>query len=473
MRVVFVTSELYPFIKTGGLADVSSAIPKYLAKNGIDVSVFMPLYLQIDLKKHKIVNTNIKIEFEVATRKYSFELYKKIQDGFSIYFLHNPYLFYRQKIYGNYFDNEIRFGIFCYGVIEAIKLLKIEPDIVHLNDWQTALLAFLLKKKYFYSYKVIFLIHNFAYQGIFQKSAIDRLGLGWSYFKMEFFEYFDQLNFLKAGVAFSDVVITVSKSYAKEITEAEFGGALAGFMKANEYKLIGIQNGIDTIEFDPKSDPFIYKNYSKEHFELREQNKLQLCANLGIKYPHRVLFAFLGRLTHQKGIDFILDTILQLVRLDANFVLLGDGEGKYADMFLSLANRFDNIFPILGYDEALARKIYASADFIMMPSIFEPSGLNQLIAMRYGSVPIIRNCGGLQDTVCDYLECQESKDKGIGITFNQSSSIEFIFSIMRAYGLYQNKKRLKKIIDNNFDVDFSWDRQIKEYITIYKKLKSS
>ncbi len=467
MRVVFVSSEVYPFIKTGGLADVSQAIPKALVKKGIETISIMPLYLQVDKEKFEIKKLDFEIVLKIGQKNYNFNVFTALRDGVRHYFLHNSFFFDRTTIYGNYFDNDLRFGLFDYAVVELVKLLNFEPDIYHLNDWQCGLIPLILKKKSGYNGKVIFLVHNFAYQGVFKKDCVDRLGIGWDNFHMDDIEFYDNVNFLKSAIANCDKLVTVSKSHAQEVCQKGGGFGLDGAIAQNAHKLTGLQNGLDTDEFDPSSDPYIYQNYSSSSYKNRERNKAELCKELGIKEPSKPLYVYLGRLTYQKGIDFIVETADDISRLDINLIVLGEGEQQYVDALIQIDKECENIYPILGYKEALARKLYAAADFLVMPSIFEPSGLNQLIAMRYGAFPIVRKTGGLKDTVFDYLACTDADPKGVGIVFESIDTVSFLLSLHRAYSLYQNRQRLRDFSIGNMVLDHSWDKRINDYIELY------
>ncbi len=469
MRVLFVSSEIFPFAKSGGLGDVAASLPKALSSY-VDIVSIMPLYSLIDLKKYNIKSTNFKYSFKLLNRVYEFEVYKSQK---TLFLKDNTNLFDRDQMYGGYEDNDIRFGLFCYGVLEYIKKSGNSFEIIHINDWQSALIALLEKERYKLGLKIVFTIHNLAYQGVFPKEAIDRLNLSWEVFKPSKIEYHDQVNFLKSAINYSDVVTTVSKTYAKEIQTKEFGCNLENLLQYHEYKLRGILNGIDYDEFSPSCDKFLSKHFSLHDMSNKELIKKELLKELNLKDQKRALFIFIGRFTAQKGIDILLKSLHELSKLPINIAILGSGEDHYNEWFGALFGRYENISITIGYDEALARRMYAGADFLFMPSLYEPCGLNQMIAMKYGALPIVSEVGGLRDSVLDFESVREfKKDKGVGITFKDHSVKTLLDMTKRALCLYQDRDRFKKIVHFNMGVDFSWKIKAKEYFDLYSLLKS-
>lgn len=467
MKALFVSSEIFPFAKSGGLGDVASSLPKAL-NSYIDTTSIMPLYSLIDIKKHDIKSTNFKYSFTLNNISYEFEVYKKEKVLFLKDFNH---LFDRDQMYGGYEDNDIRFGIFCYAVVEYIKAKDEFFDILHINDWQSALIALLSKEVYKLNSKIVFTIHNLAYQGIFPKDAIDRLNLSWDVFKPSKLEYHDQINLLKSAINYSDVVSTVSPTYAKEIQTKQFGCNLENLIKYNEYKLRGILNGIDYDEFNPSSDSNLSKHFSLHDMSNKILIKKDILKELNLKDIQKPLFIFIGRFTAQKGIDILLKSIHNLSKLPINVAILGSGEDHYNDYFGSLFARYENISITIGYNEALARRLYAGADFLYMPSIYEPCGLNQMIAMKYGALPIVSEVGGLKDSVVDFESvCEFPKDKGLGISFKTHDVKTFLDMTKRALFLYHDQDRFQEIVKFNMGVDFSWHTKSKEYFELYNSL---
>lgn len=463
MKVLFVTSEIYPYAKTGGLADVSSALPKYLIQKGVEVISVMPLYRSIDRKKHGLKKCNFSFEVLLNRHMYPCEIYYKE----NVYFIGIHSFFDRDSLYGEYEDNGLRFGVFGYAVMELSKRLSPAWDILHLNDWQSALIPYLAKTRYKLEAKIIFTIHNLAFQGIFQKDLLDDLEIGWDAFTMHRFEYFDKINFMKGAIAYSDHVVAASTQYASEIQTDQFGCGLDSFLRNNRHKLTGILNGIDITEFDPKNDPYVYKKYNKPTYKKKTLNKAHLLEELKLEHPNRPLFVFIGRLAWQKGVSAILEALPAMAKMEINIVILGSGERFYNESFVSMSQGYSNIAVTIGYDEELARKIYAGADFLMMPSVYEPCGLNQMIAMAYGCVPMVHSTGGLADTVAAYNNEPFPLNRGLGIVFDDLDRYSFLVGICQALALYANPKRYDALIQYNRHIDNGWGRRADAYLTLY------
>ena len=466
MKILFVSSEIFPFAKSGGLGDVASSLPKAL-KNHCDIISIMPLYKSIDREKHNIQSTGLVYEFWVNLIKYQFEVF---QSGDVLFLDEKSGLFQRDEMYGDYGDNDIRFGVFCYGVLEYIRASSQYFDILHINDWQSALIALLAKENYKLDSKVVFTIHNLAYQGIFSKDSIERLDLSWDYFTASKIEFHDQINLLKSAIVYSDVFTTVSPTYAKEIQTKEFGCDLEQLIQDNEYKLKGILNGVDYDEFNPSLDTNLDKHFDADDLTNKRSLKEDLLKELYLEDVGKPLFTFIGRFTGQKGIDQILESLNTLASYPINIVILGSGEKHYNDWFHALLGLHKNISITIGYDEALARRIYASSDFLYMPSQYEPCGLNQMIAMKYGAIPIVSPVGGLKDSVTDF-DGELSDGKGGGITLENNNPQTFINATNKALHLYLDKDRFDEIIQHNMGVDFSWDEKSREYLSLFKDLK--
>jgi starch synthase len=466
MKILFVSSEIFPFAKSGGLGDVASSLPKALNEQS-DTQSIMPLYSSIKRDKYGIQSTGFNYSFWVNSNKYNFEVFKS---GNTLFLQENSGLFTREEMYGDYDDNDIRFGIFCYAVLEYIKASESEFDILHINDWQSALIALLAKEKYKLNSKIVFTIHNLAYQGIFSKNSIDRLDLSWDYFTASQLEYHDSINLMKSAIVYSDVFTTVSPTYAKEIQTHQFGCDLEQLIQDNEYKLKGILNGIDYDEFNPSVDANLDKHFTVDDMANKTVIKQELLGELGLSDADKPMFIFIGRFTAQKGIDQILESIDYLSSLPINVVILGSGEDKYNSWFDSLIGLHDNISITIGYNEALARKIYASADFLYMPSQYEPCGLNQMISMKYGAIPLVRGVGGLKDSVADF-DGDVQSFMGKGVTFEHGNGDAFRYVTDKALGLYHNKNHFNEVVKYNMCVDFSWQHKSKEYLELFEDLK--
>ncbi|MGB9743773.1 MAG: glycogen synthase GlgA [Desulfurella sp.] len=472
MNVVIASSEVFPFSKTGGLADVAGALPKALAQNGLNISVFSPLYKTVDRSSLTIVS-NVEVDFNHT--KTSINLYETQQNNCTFYFIENQNYYNRDYLYGigaqDYEDNALRFGFFSKAVLDSLKTLNIIPDILHTNDWQSALINVYLKvfyKNIFTKTKTVFTIHNLGYQGIFDKNYMNNLELPWELFTIDGLEYYDKINFLKGGIVFADAVTTVSKTYALEIQTPEFGFGLDGLLKKFSYKLSGIVNGIDVDVWDPKSDKFIDYNFNNPKDKIKNKNALQKLLGLPIKEVP--VFGVVSRLAAQKGMDIFSSSVKELLESNTNvqFIILGSGEKDIEDQLSQLASQYkDKISLNLKFDEPLAHKIYASSDFFVMPSKYEPCGLGQMIAYRYGTLPIVRATGGLKDTVKNYSNRSKNPT---GFVFEKYDSKELTKTIKKAIELFNKKDELLKIAQYVMSLDYSWKNQAKEYIKLYKKI---
>ena len=472
MGVLFATSEMFPYAKSGGLADVAYSLPQALRKTE-EVYTIMPLYKIINREKFNIVFSGLTFDYWLSGIRHQFDIFW-IEDNHYELFVYNPILCDRDGMYhddfGDFGDNALRFGMFSYAVLEVMIRLKLSIHTIHLNDWQTSLVALLAKQKYGLTQKVVLTIHNLAYQGIFDKSIMNTLELDWAInFKPHILEFFDGVNFLKSGIYYSDYVTTVSPTYAEEIKTKRYGHKLETMLINNQHKLIGLINGIGYDVFDPQTDQNLHVNYSENECELKNENKKALLKDVGLENSEIPLYIFIGRFTNQKGVDLILESLHLLKDFDANYIILGSGEEHYNRVFENLKNRYHNVSITIGYDEAMARRMYASADFLLMPSLFEPCGLNQMIALKYGTLPIVTKTGGLKDTIMDYTDVGTQAPKiGIGVTFEETNSFWFLHAISKSLSLFANKTRLNKIVKHNMSVDFSWKNSAKEYISLYK-----
>lgn len=472
MNVVLAASEVFPFSKTGGLADVAGALPKALVENGLKVSVFSPLYKSID-KTNLNFSLNLNINFN--SQSINTNIYHTSQDGCDFYFIENEEYFNRDQLYGvgavDYEDNALRFGFFSKAVLESLKALKIKPDIIHSNDWQSALINVYLKLFYediFDQTKTVFTIHNLGYQGVFDKSYMNNLGLPWDIFTLDGLEFYDKINFLKGGIVFADAINTVSKTYAKEIQTPENGFGLDGLLKKFSYKLSGIINGIDTKVWDPKTDKFLDYNFDDPKDKIKNKKALQ--KTLGLPVGEMAVFGVVSRLAAQKGMDIFAQSAKELLKSNFNiqFIILGSGEKDIEDALAELAHTYsDKVSFNLKFDEPLAHKIYASSDFFVMPSKYEPCGLGQMIAYRYGTLPIVRATGGLKDTVKNY----SAKIKNpTGFVFENYDSLSLTKTIKKAIDFYDKETQRLKIAQYVMSLDYSWKNQAKEYIKLYKKI---
>ena len=472
LKTLFVSSEIYPFAKSGGLADVSYALPKALSEN-IDVTLIMPLYRSVDRKKFNISSSGVTFKLTIDSINYEIEYFFALYNGLKCYFLYSEILSERDNLYGTassgYEDNDIRFGLFCHAVIYFVENFATTFDVLHINDWQSAMCALLVREKKL-DLKTVFTIHNLAYQGIFEKSSLERLDLGEEYFNQEALEYYGDVSFLKAGVAYSDHITTVSPNYAKEILTKEYGSGLEGFLQVYSHKLSGILNGIDIEDFSPKTDSALWENYDAKLMSAKQTNKRNFLETVNLLDEKRPLFIFIGRFTWQKGMELLINSLKEIAALDVNIAILGDGEEKYHKAFNKVAQKYENLHVRFGYDEKTSRRMYAASDYLLMPSAFEPCGLNQMIAMNYGTIPIVRAVGGLKDSVKSIEKFNSNDSSGFGIVFKEMNRDVLVQSCKDAITLYNKKQLLRKIKRHNMNQDFSWKNSALEYEKIYKNI---
>ncbi len=480
MKILVVSSEVYPFAKTGGLADVAGSLPLALKRAGVDVRIVMPAYTRkIDRCKFDIKSAGIQIEFEMGGKRRVGFIDRCEFESVPVYFIDEREFFDRDELYGtpegDYPDNWLRFAFLARAVIEMLKPLGFIPDVIHLNDWQSALIPVYLREVYggdsdLQSIKSLITIHNIAYQGQFDSWILPEIGLPWSVYHMEALEFYGKVNYLKGGIVYSDAINTVSPTYAKEIQTPEYGYGLDGILRKRASDLYGILNGIDYKVWNPATDEHIFKNYSVDNFaEGKLENKKQLLKEQGLPFKADVpLIGIVSRLAAQKGFDLIKDALDRIAQLDLQFVVLGSGDKVYQDMFIEIARKFPDKFAVtIGFDPVLARKIYAASDMFLMPSRYEPCGLGQMIALRYGSIPIVRKTGGLADTIIDY---NSDPEHGYGFVFEKYAPDQLLDAIQQAILTYSDRGKWQEIVRRGMKLDFSWDASAKKYIELYRKL---
>ncbi|MBE5787893.1 MAG: glycogen synthase, partial [Clostridiales bacterium] len=410
MKILFTASECVPFCKTGGLADVVGALAPVLAKKGHDVRVMVPLYSAIPHDYVQKMRHVLDFEVNLGWRQQYCGIEALEQDGVTYYFVDNKYYFGRSYIYGMGGDEHERFGFFCRACLNALPLVDFQPQVLHAHDWQSGMIPALLKIQYahlpfFAPIKTVFTIHNLQYQGIFGIPDVqDILGLDGSLFTNDKLECFGCANFMKAALVYSDEITTVSPSYAEEIQTAYYGERMDGLLRARQDHLSGVLNGIDVTEYDPENDPLIPARYTVDAISGKAECKRQLQKELGLEEkPDTPIVAIISRLSNQKGLDLIDRVIGEIMEEDLQLVVLGMGDAKYVDLFSWTEQRYPGrVAARFRMDGALAHRIYAGADMFLMPSQFEPCGLSQMIALRYGTLPIVRETGGLRDTVLSY-----------------------------------------------------------------------
>jgi starch synthase len=459
MKILFLSSEVVPFAKTGGMADVAGALPLALEKEGHEVRIALPKYKEVkekgDLAK---IGKNIKVHFIVNDRLY-------MRDGL-----------YVDEKGKDFQDNLERFTYYCRETLELIKREGFAPDIIHCNDWQTGLVPTYLKTIYkddefFKDTKTVFTIHNLAYTGAFDKEQFQKTGLDKSLFSIEGLEYYGRFSLLKGGLVFSDAIIAVSPTYAKEIQTEEFGCGMDGILRSRSKDLYGVLNGIDYEIWDPAKDRSLYKNYTADSIQDKYANKQKLIEDSGMKIDKNTpLIGTVGRLAYQKGYDVLADIASKLCDMDVGFVLLGTGEEKYHKILQDVAkNHPKNTSINLGFDANLAQMIYAASDMFLMPSRYEPCGLGQLISFKYATVPVARKTGGLADTIEEY---DPDAEQGSGFLFNDCNPRQLLETIKRAISVYKDQDKWTRLIRKLMQYDFSWDRSAAEYVKIYKSVKT-
>ncbi|MFB6467058.1 glycogen synthase GlgA [Cytobacillus sp. Hz8] len=473
MNVLFAASECAPFIKTGGLGDVIGALPKALQKIGVNVSVILPKYGDLDSKFKNELELKAVIEVPVGWRKQYCGIEMLIYQGISVYFLDNEYYFKRHGSYGFYDDGE-RFAFFSRAVLEALPHLELEFDFIHCHDWQAGPIPVLLKAHFKYhpfyqKIKTIFTIHNLHYQGVFPKSVLSELlDLSELYFQMDGLEYHGNVSYLKAGLAFADAITTVSPTYANEIQNPYYGEHLEGFLRKRSDRLIGIINGIDQEAYNPLTDPFLFSPFS--HFEGKLVNKKSLQEELHLPINAEIpIISIVTRLVEQKGIDLILHVFEEIIKQNVQVILLGTGEERYEHAFRELQLRYPNqVSSNILFDEGLAHRIYAGSDLFLMPSQFEPCGIGQLLAFRYGALPLVRETGGLKDTVIPY---NEFYNQGNGFSFTNYNAHDMLYTIERAIWFYRfQPKKWRELSERAMKLDFSWEASSKKYKELYETL---
>ena len=476
-KILFVASECVPFIKTGGLADVVGSLPKYLNKEEFEVRVILPKYLAIkdEYKCQMTYKTHFYID--LAWRRQYVGIQELEYEGIKFYFIDNEFYFAGSKPYGEIYEDIEKFAFFSLAALSAIPSLDFRPDIIHCHDWQTGLIPVYLKERFqnnpfYHGIKTIMTIHNLKFQGIWGKKAVkDITGLPDYFFTPDKIEAYGDANYLKAGLVFADYITTVSDSYALEIQNEFFGEGLDGLLRHRAEELSGIVNGLDYDEYNPANDPLIIKNYDVSNFRKEKvKNKTALQKELGLTVDPKVFtIGIVSRLTDQKGFDLIDYMIEQICAPDTQLIVLGTGEAKYENLFRHFEWKYkDRVSANIYYSNERSHRIYAACDAFLMPSLFEPCGLSQLMALRYGTVPIVRETGGLKDTVQPYNEYEGT---GIGFSFANYNAHEMMNTINYAKDVYYNRKReWNKLVERGMAVDYSWPASARKYEALYNKM---
>jgi starch synthase len=477
MKILLASSEVYPFSKTGGLADMVGALGKALAHAGHEVRIITPLYRGIRDKFPQIKQEDWQFDLPLGVRRVQGELSSlQVEKGLTVYFIQQPEFYFRDGIYQeddiSYADNADRFIFFSKCVAHLARYSSWRPDIVHVNDWQTALVPALMLHQHRAEGwgnppPTCLTIHNLAYQGTFPADAFALANLPPEFFTVDGAEFYGELNCLKAGIVFADVITTVSPRYAREITTEEFGCGLDDQLRRRQDRLFGILNGVDHEEWNPANDSFLPRAYSATRLAGKAACKLALQKEMGLpEMANTPLFGTISRLAEQKGVDIQIGALQEMLSTKLQFVLLGSGSPAYERGYHELARRFpDRVAVHVGYNEGLAHRIEAGCDFYLMPSLFEPSGLNQMYSLRYGTIPVVRATGGLDDSVIDFTEDRECAN---GIKFREFSARALAKAIRKALALYQHPALLRRFRQTAMKADFSWNQTIGEYLKVYE-----
>ena len=478
MKILFASAEVAPFSKAGGLADVVGSLPKYLEKDA-EIAIFTPLHGCIDVNKYgikELENSEMWLTFDRMGHKFRLFMCKLPDTDINVFFVHNDWYFTCFKdVYPKWLDTRYeheRYIAFSLAVMEYAKALNFRADVIHANDWHTAMLPLYLHSNYkfdeFWSKtKSVFEIHNLAYQGVWFEDVLDFANMRKDIVYNEWgCEHYGKVNWMKGAINYADKVIAVSPTYAKEILTDEYGEGMDYTLRGAQHKLVGILNGIDYNVFNPKKDKCLVKNYDVKSIEHTAENKKAVCEFFGLKYnPTRPLIGFISRLVEQKGLDLIRQAENELRGLDADFVFLGNGNQDYENLLIWLSNNSPNIRAYIGYKAELANLIYGGSDFFLMPSKFEPCGLSQLIAMHYGALPIVRATGGLEDTVTGY-----PLDNSTGFKFWRYDGWDMLQAINCALGVYKDNYTFRAMQRSAMNADFSWKKSSAEYLKLYREL---
>lgn len=479
MRVLHCSAEMVPFAKTGGLADLVGSLPPALKKLGIDSTCIVPYYADIDAERFHIEKV-APLEVQIGWRKETGTVYRTTFGArIPIYLIRCDRHFNREGVYGiggeDHWDNHLRYSFFSAAVLEVCEQLKLRPEVIHAHDWPTALVPVYLRHwtgRYpsLVNTRTVLTIHNIGYQGIIDKGSFEDLGLSWELYNPERLEFYGKVNLLKGGLLYADAITTVSKTYAEEIQTADYGYGLEGVLKARNKSLLGIQSGIDTSSWDPECDKYIKDHFEVDHPEGKKKVKATLQKRFSLTVKSSVpLFVYIGRFVDQKGFDILLPLVEKLIEeKEAQFVFIGIGENRYHEAIAKLIEKHQG--SVASYErlrENMIHLIAAGADFVLLPSLYEPSGVSHLIGLRYGTIPIARATGGLNDTIVDY---NNDPENGFGFKFDEYNSVELLNAIERALKLFRNKKNLSVVRRRAMKIDSSWKNSALAYRDLYERI---
>jgi starch synthase len=477
IKILFASSEVIPFAKTGGLADVSGSLPLPLVSLGHQVAMVTPFYRLTKEGNHELDQHEKVLSVPFKGQKLKTRVFHTtIEPAVPVYFIQRDEFFDRSGIYGtpegDYFDNPERFIFFSRSILELGKMIGFNPDIIHCHDWQTSLVPVYLKSIYkndphLKKTRSVFTIHNLAYQGVFPKNMMEVSELPQELFAMEGLEYYGKMNFMKGGILFSNKVTTVSERYAEEIKTPEYGYGLDGVLRDRSTDISGILNGVDYKSWNPETDPYIAANYSAEDLSGKQRCREELFKTFGLQGSQKSpIIGMISRFADQKGFDILAEAMEDLLKLDLCLVILGTGDARYEKQFAELGKKHPGRLGVkVAFDNALAHKIEAGSDMFLMPSRYEPCGLNQMYSLKYGTVPAVRATGGLDDTIKEF---NPETGKGNGFKFKGYSAAELIKTVKRARYLFRNNYLWAKLIKNAMKEDFSWQKSAKKYEEVYR-----
>ncbi|MDH7478441.1 MAG: glycogen synthase GlgA [Syntrophomonadaceae bacterium] len=479
MRILLAAAEVNPLAKTGGLADVAGSLSQAIHTAGHDIRVIMPAYSWIEPLKKGFIKKEGILKVRMGEEEAEGGVWEGSLKGMPVYLIENDFYYNRNGLYGtpdgrDFPDNARRFAFFCHAVLESLKLLSFRPEVIHCNDWHTALIPVLLNTRYsedpfYHPIHTVFTIHNLGYQGQFAAQEAAALGIDPRMYHPDYLELHGRLNLLKGGIVFADILTTVSPSYAREIQTSEMGFGLEADLSSRADRLYGILNGIDVEEWSPAQDPFISSRYDLTNFrEMKLANKQSLQQELGLEEESVPLLAVVSRLAEQKGIDILIEALPRLLAEELQLVILGTGDEYYGQQLTRVAKQHHGRFSLnLTFSNPLAHRIFAGSDLLLVPSRYEPCGLSQMIGLRYGTVPLVRSTGGLKDTVVDI---NEPGGKGNGFVFFDYSAEALFTAVKRALGLYRHPETWNELIRRGMSADFSWRSSALEYIALYYKV---
>ncbi len=480
MKVAFLASEVIPYAKTGGLADVAGALPKFLAGLGAEVRVFMPLYQEVRKKGLPLEPVLDRAVLRMGGRDLAYKVFGHRSEGVTVLFIDRPAYYERDHLYGtatgDYPDNGERFAFFCRAALETMKSLEFRPDIVHGHDWQAAAVFAYLKFVYaddpfFARTRSLFTIHNLAYQGLFERDVLGKIDLPDALFNMNDLEYFGQVNALKAGILYATAVTTVSPRYSREIQTPEFGCGLDGLLRSRAGVLHGILNGVDYSDWDPATDRLIPANFGPGDLAGKKACREELGRMFGLDLPPaRPLAGMVTRLAGQKGLDILCEALDSLLGLDVSLVILGTGDKKIQDFLVAAQKKHPTRLGLkIAFDEKIAHTIYAGTDMFLIPSRYEPCGLTQMYAMKYGTVPVVRATGGLDDSVEEF---DAAAGTGNGFKFDEAAPGPLLEATSRAIHAFARPGEWTTLVRNAMAADFSWERSAATYIALYEMIGS-